>query len=88
MIDNGDFDAEHPTDEWDGPRYLMETHRITVRHDVSDEWFQLKISAVFIDSCGPAVEIGPWSVSPDEARVLAASLTMLADHADNSVVYR
>lgn len=86
--DLGDFDPEHPSDDDVGPRYLMETHWHTVRHDVSDQWFELKVSAVHVNGSGPAVEIGPWSICPEEARVLATSLAMLADESEGSVVRR
>jgi hypothetical protein len=63
-------------------RYVLGRHEVVVRHDESDEWRTLPLRAVHVDAAGPAVEVGPYSISPREAREVAAMLRHLADVAD------
>jgi hypothetical protein len=66
------------------PTIVLEQHRHVVLHEATDEWVTLTASAVFTDDgiTGPAVHLGDWSLSPNDARLLAQSLTILADLAD------
>lgn len=66
----------------DAERHVLEQHWHTLLTDETDDYLNLPVRAVLIDPAGPAVEVGPWSVSPDEARLLAASLRILADTAE------
>lgn len=66
----------------DAERRVLEQHWHTWRHDSSDEWVNVPTRAVQIDSAGPAVELGPFSLSAPDARLLADSLRMLADLAE------
>lgn len=74
-------DPDHPTIEGMARRLLAE-HSHDARHDATDEWVTLTTRAVLVEFSGPGVELGPWSFSPDEARLLAASLTILADRCE------
>ncbi|MBM4726059.1 hypothetical protein GS446_05380 [Rhodococcus hoagii] len=77
-------DPAHPTLD-NAPRYpIAEPHVLKVRHDASDEWQNLTARAVFIDDCftGPILELGPWSMSPLEARQLGDALRGLAAELD------
>lgn len=62
-------------------RHILEEHLHVVLHDQADTFATLPARAVR-QVTGPAVEVGPLSLSPDDARLLAASLTILADVAD------
>ncbi len=66
----------------DAERRVVEQHWHVVQHDQSDEWVNLPARAVYVDAAGPAIEIGPFSLDPDDARLLAESLRMLADLAE------
>lgn len=63
-------------------RYILVEHEHDGRHDRTDEWCVVTARAVLVEFFGPAVEVGPWSFAPDEARLLSASLAILADIAD------
>ena len=66
----------------DARRTVLEQHWHTLRHDRTDEWVNLPVRAVTIDAAGPAVEIGPWSLCPRDTLLLADSLRMLAERAE------
>lgn len=68
----------------DAERHVLEQHWHTLRTDETDGYLNLPVRAVLIDAAGPAVEIGPWSVSPDEAQLLADSLRILAAIANST----
>lgn len=74
-------DPDHPTIEG-MDRYLLAEHEHDGRHDPTDEWISLTARAVLTEFSGPSVELGPWSFAPDEARLLAASLAILADRCE------
>lgn len=63
-------------------RHVIEAHHHLVRRDDSDDWVDIPARAVHVDSAGPAVELGPFSLSTPDARLLADSLRLLADLAD------
>ncbi|SDO19072.1 hypothetical protein SAMN04515671_0089 [Nakamurella panacisegetis] len=63
-------------------RIVLETHWHSGREDRTDGWVNFPVRAVCIDASGPSVELGQFSISPDQARVLADSLRILADVAD------
>ncbi|QIP41095.1 hypothetical protein G9444_3851 [Rhodococcus erythropolis] len=77
-------DPAHPTFD-NAPRWLMSEQATTVlHHDASDEFVNVIASAVYIDDglTGALVELGPWSMSPLEARQLGDILRSLAAAAD------
>lgn len=61
-----------------GPRRVLDEHHHAVRVASSDEWVVVGAQAV-TDDHGGVVQLGPWSLDPDEARSLARSLAVLAD---------
>lgn len=69
----------------DADRHVLEQHVHVVADDESGEWVNLPARAVVIDCAGPGVELGRWSLSPDDARLLADSLRLLADLAEGRV---
>lgn len=76
-------DPRYPV--FDGaPRLFVERHHHTLCNAATESWDVVPITAVFHDNGlgGPQIEFGPWSIEPDDARRLAASLTMLADAAE------
>ncbi|WP_353647958.1 hypothetical protein ABLG96_13880 [Nakamurella sp. A5-74] len=66
----------------DAGRRVIEGHWHVVQHDATGDWVNVPARAVQVDSAGPAVELGPFSLSTDDARLLAESLRLLADLAD------
>ena len=50
--------------------------------ETTDEWAHVPVTAVHWDGLGQVVELGPWSLSVADARILALSLTTLADLID------
>lgn len=81
-FDRGDYVSIMEDDPYPSARYELEQHLHVVREDRTDSWLTLPVRAVVVDGVGPAVEIGPYSVSPHEARMLADGLLVLADLAD------
>ncbi|CAN5322498.1 hypothetical protein BH11ACT1_BH11ACT1_18120 [soil metagenome] len=77
-------DTEHPNPDGtaDSQRMVVERHIHTLRHDVTDEWDHVPVTAVLWSGIGEVVEVGPWSLSVADARLLAYSLTTLADLVD------
>lgn len=76
-------DAEHPTpDGCDVDRLVVARHIHLMRHDASDGYDHVPVTAVYWPSIGEYVELGPWSMNPTDARTLAASLVTLANLVD------
>lgn len=75
------FDAARPKDP---AREVVELHFHSVRHDPTDEWVSLPVRSVAHIGYDPMVEMGPLSIRVDEARLLAASLTIMADLAEQT----
>jgi len=78
------YDPAHPYDEH---RHVLAEASLhpgdkVWRHDASDGWQDMPIRAVVIDTYGPAVEVGPYSITPSQARRVAAFLNAAADVAD------
>lgn len=73
-------DPDHPGT--DGSRLHVDRHWHTFTNDRSQEFETIRAAAVFEQGPGVSIELGPWSMTPHDARVLAASLTVLADAAD------
>lgn len=59
--------------------HVLAEHQHTVLHEPSDEFRTILARAVDQPRIGPSVHLGDWSLSPDDARLLAASLNLLAD---------
>jgi hypothetical protein len=59
--------------------HVLAEHQHTVLHEPSDQFRTIHVRAVDQGAFGPSVHLGDWSMRPDDARLLAASLTMLAD---------
>lgn len=76
------IDAPRHQDPNEPTRLVIEEHRHVVREDETDEWVILPVRGCVVDSLGPHIELGPYSLAPADARLLALSLTMLADMAD------
>lgn len=64
-------------------RLLVDSHEHEVHNDRSGTWDTITVAAV-LDEHGGHVEIGQWSLLPSDARLLALSLTTLADAAEAS----
>lgn len=77
-------DDEHPSPDGspDVARMVVERHIHQVRVDATDEWAYLPVTAVLWPGIGEVIELGPWSLSVQDARLLATSLQMLADLID------
>jgi hypothetical protein len=76
-------DTEHPgMDGYAAARMVVERHIHLMRVDATDEWAYVPVTAVHWDGIGQVVEIGPWSLNPADARLLARSLVILADLVD------
>ncbi|CAN5120346.1 hypothetical protein BH11ACT1_BH11ACT1_19260 [soil metagenome] len=77
-------DTEHPSPDGtaDAERLVVERHLHQMRHDVTDDWAYVPVTAVLWPGVGEVVELGPWSLSVADARLLAYSLQMLADLVD------
>lgn len=65
-------------------RYLLEEHWQLMLDEGTDEFVNVPVRAVIDAAAGPAVELGPWTLSPDDARLLATSLSILADLAEGT----
>lgn len=76
-------DPAHPTFE-DAPRLFVERHHHSLYQPQLEEWQTIPITAVFVSDglTGNCIEFGPWTLEPDEARLLALSLTTLANALD------
>ncbi|WFR72934.1 hypothetical protein P9209_03420 [Prescottella defluvii] len=73
-------DPAHPNFD-NAPRYLIDKPRThELHHDAHDEFEKVTATAVFVADgiTGTVVELGPWSLSPSDARELGASLRELA----------
>lgn len=77
-------DGEHPSPDGNDflPRRVVERHIHQMRTDATDEWSYVPATAVLWEGVGEVIELGPWSMSIDEARVLAASLVALTNLID------
>lgn len=77
-------DTEHPSPDGTNvaERMVVERHIHTMRHDATDGWDHVPVTAVLWPGIGEVVELGPWSLSVADARLLAYSLTTLADLVD------
>ncbi len=62
-------------------RLILEEHLVMVLLDQQDTFVVLPTRAIR-DDIDPRVEVGPLSLSPDDARLLAKSLVILADLVD------
>lgn len=76
------IDSPRHQDPNEPTRLVLEEHRHVVREDETDEWVIVPVRGCVVDSHGPHIELGPFSLSPADARLLALSLTMLADMVD------
>jgi len=65
-------------------RHVLEEHWHLILDEGPDEFVNVPVRAVIVDAAGPAVELGPWTLSPDDARLLAISLSILADLAEGT----
>lgn len=75
-----DFDLNHPgVDSEPTERFIIERHSHMLQHDKDHRFDYVAASAVFLPGAGEGVELGPWSMSEDDARCLAQSLLHLAD---------
>jgi len=77
-------DTEHPSPDgsYVVDRLVVERHLHQMLHDASDGYDHVPVTAVYWPSIGEYVELGPWSMSPSDARTLAASLVALANLVD------
>lgn len=53
--------------------------RAAVLREPSDMFVTIRVWAVDQSNVGPSTHLADWSLSPDDARLLAASLNLLAD---------
>ncbi|MGW6655662.1 hypothetical protein [Rhodococcus sp. NPDC055024] len=56
-----------------------------LRHDATDEFVNVRVAGVYVDDglTGTIVELGPWSMSPLEAKQLGETLRDLAAATDS-----
>ncbi|OIQ84055.1 hypothetical protein GALL_341350 [mine drainage metagenome] len=77
-------DTDHPSPDGhdDTPRLVLERHIHKMRHDATDAWDHVPVTAVYWPGVDQVIELGPWSLNVEGARLLAQSLTTLADLID------
>lgn len=75
-------DPAHPTFE-NATRYLIARRTQQMRHDATDRYEDIPITATYVNGLGEQIEFGPWSLSVREARELSDSLRDLADELDD-----
>jgi hypothetical protein len=61
------------------PIHVLDEHQHTVLDELKDTFTTIHVRAVIQGVYGPSVHLGDWSMSADDARLLAASLSILAD---------
>ncbi|RYV52056.1 hypothetical protein [Pengzhenrongella frigida] len=59
--------------------HVLAERQHTALHEPSDQFRTIRARAVDQPRIGASVHLGEWSMSPDDARLLAASLNLLAD---------
>ena len=64
--------------------HVLAEHQFTVLDEPSDEFRTILVRAVDQPLNGPSVHLGEWSMNPDDARLLAASLNLLADEIEDN----
>lgn len=64
--------------------HVLAEHQHTVLHEPSDTFCTIRVRAVDQPRIGPSVHLDDWSLSPDDARLLAASLNLLADETEEN----
>lgn len=74
-------DTRYPATEGD-VRYGIERHWHRFWNGAADEWQDVSATAVFVTNSGETIEFGPWSLDSTQARILAHSLTALAEAAE------
>ena len=77
-------DTEHPSPDGsdDVERLVVERHIHQARVDATDAWAYVPVTAVVWPGIDQVIELGPWSLTVADARILAISLTTLADLID------
>jgi hypothetical protein len=68
------LDYERPGDEYE--RIVQRADLVTFRVDETDEWVNLPVRIVYVDDglSGFVLEIGPYSVCGEDARLVANAL--------------
>lgn len=77
-------DPAHPT--FDGAvRHVTDGRRFQLHHDARGEFEDVTATAVYVADglTGHVVELGPWSLSPQEANQLGSALSELAAALDS-----
>lgn len=74
-------DPEHPSADG-GERLVVARHLHTLHHDQTETFDHVPITATFHDFLGENIELGPWSMSLQDARHLAQSLLTLVSLVD------
>lgn len=77
-------DPAHPPID-NAPRYPIGIQGTALlRHDATDEFVNVRVAGVFVADglTGTVVELGPWSMSPLEAKQLGETLLDLAAATD------
>jgi hypothetical protein len=79
-----DEDSAHPSPEG-LTRFILERHYHLLQRDDTDEIGLVNVTAIYRDCFGPSIELGPFSMSPGDARALALSLSVLASVCDDEM---
>ena len=76
-------DREHPGIDG-AARLVVERHIHRMVLDATEDIAYVPVTATYFEGIGEQIELGPWSMSIDEARMLAASLVALTNLIDTS----
>ncbi len=74
-------DPEHPSVDG-GQRLVVARHLHMLHHDQSETFDHVPITATFQEYMGEQIEFGPWSMSLQDARLMAQSLLTLVSLVD------
>lgn len=77
-----EIDPEHPSID-EGDRLVVARHLHTLHHDQSGTFDYVPITATFNAFNGPLIELGPWSMDLEDARMIAQSLLTLVSLVDS-----
>jgi hypothetical protein len=66
------------------PIHVLDEHQHTVLDELTDTFRTIHVRAVVQGVYGASVHLGDWSMSADDARLLAASLSVLADSTEET----
>lgn len=76
-----EHDPQHPGIDGSA-RLVVERHIHRMVLDATEDIAYVPVTATYFEGVGEQIELGPWSLSIDEARILAGSLVALSNLID------